>query len=110
MRPPGLGQDAGDSADREREADALFVPLVASEVDREERSDSRLDVGEEKIQPVQTAQRLPRGGRFGNGGVDHQAALSHTVAGRITHGKRVRYGKSSPVANCAVRRAINNKR
>jgi hypothetical protein len=39
MRPPGLGQDAGDSADREREADALFVPLVASEVDREERPD-----------------------------------------------------------------------
>jgi hypothetical protein len=53
---------------------------------------------------------LPRRGRFGLGGVDHQAALSHTVAGRITHGKRVRYGKSVPVAICAVRRAINNKR
>jgi hypothetical protein len=44
----GLGQDSGDPADRERKPDALFVPLVASEVDREEWSDSGLDVGEKK--------------------------------------------------------------
>jgi hypothetical protein len=40
-----------------READALLVPLVAGEVDREEWSDSGLDVGEKKVQPVQPAQR-----------------------------------------------------
>jgi hypothetical protein len=43
--------DSGDPADREREPDALFVPLVACEVDREEWSDSRLNVGEKEIQP-----------------------------------------------------------
>jgi hypothetical protein len=50
-----LHENSCDPTDREREADALFVPPVASKVNREEWSDSRLHVGKEKIQPVQTA-------------------------------------------------------
>jgi hypothetical protein len=45
----GLSQDPGDPAGHERDPDALFVPPIASEVNREEWSDSRLDVGEEEI-------------------------------------------------------------
>ena len=42
-------QDPGDPAGHERDPDALFVPPIASEVNREEWSDSRLNVGEEEI-------------------------------------------------------------
>jgi hypothetical protein len=59
-----LGQDSGDSADGESDSHALLVPPISREVDREEWSDSGLDVGEEKIQPVQTAERSG-GRRFG---------------------------------------------
>ena len=57
----GLGQDSGDSANGESDSHALLIPPISREVDGEEWSDSRLDVGEEKIQPVQAAQRS--GGR-----------------------------------------------
>jgi len=43
----------------------MLVPAKSREVDGEEWSDSRLDVGEEEIQPVQTAQGSPRRERFG---------------------------------------------
>jgi hypothetical protein len=43
-----LGQDSGNPADRKRKPDALFIPLVPGEVDREEWSDSGLNVGEKK--------------------------------------------------------------
>ena len=56
-----LHEDSRDPPDGERKSDALFVPLVAGEVNREEWSDSRLNVGEKKIQPVQTTERW--GGR-----------------------------------------------
>ncbi len=56
-----LRQDSGDSANGQRDSHALLVPPVSGEVDGEEGSDSRLDVGEKEIQPVQTAERS--GGR-----------------------------------------------
>ena len=56
-----LHENSGDPADCEREPNALFVPLVAGEVNREEWPDPRLNVGEEKIQPVQALERS--GGR-----------------------------------------------
>ena len=65
-----LRENSCDPTDGEREPDALFVPLVASEVNREERPHSRLHVGEKEIEPVEATQRSPRRGRFGlNGGV-----------------------------------------
>src|ERR1017187_3744597 len=42
-------------------AAALFVPAISRRVDREQRPDASRDVGEQEIQPVQTAQRS--GGR-----------------------------------------------
>lgn len=46
-------------ANGESESHALLVPPESREVDREEWSDSGLDVGEEEIQPVQTEQGSP---------------------------------------------------
>ena len=54
-----LGEDPCDAADGKSEPNALFVPLVAGEVDREERPDPRLDVGEQKIQRIEATQRSP---------------------------------------------------
>jgi hypothetical protein len=59
----GLGQDSGNSANGQRNPHTLLVPPISREVDGEEWSDSRLDVGKKEIQPVQTAQRSPRRGR-----------------------------------------------
>jgi hypothetical protein len=53
----GLRQDAGYSANRESQSDSLFVPPVPREVDREEWSNSGLDVGKKEIQPVQAMER-----------------------------------------------------
>ena len=61
----GLGKDSGNSANGQSNPDTLLIPPISCEVDREEWSDSRLDVSEKEIQPVQTAQRSPRRGRCG---------------------------------------------
>ena len=48
-----LRENTCDPTDRERKPDAFLVPPpVAGNINREEWSDSRLDVLEEKIQPV----------------------------------------------------------
>jgi hypothetical protein len=60
----GLGQDSGDPTDGESDSHTLLVPPISREVDGEEWSDSRLDVGEKEIQPVQTTERSG-GRRFG---------------------------------------------
>jgi hypothetical protein len=60
----GLGHDAGDPTNGESDSHALLVPPISCQVDREEWSDSRLNVREKKIQPIQTAQRSD-GRRFG---------------------------------------------
>ena len=52
-----LHENSSDSANSEGEPDALFVPLVSSQVDRDEWPDSGLNVGEKKIKRVQTPQR-----------------------------------------------------
>jgi len=71
-----LRENSCDPADREREPDALFVPMVASEVYRDERPHPRLHVGEEEIEPIEATQRSPRRGRFGlYGGVRLARAL-----------------------------------
>jgi hypothetical protein len=44
----GLRQDAGDAADRECDSNALLVPAVAGQVDREKRSDFGLDVRQQE--------------------------------------------------------------
>jgi hypothetical protein len=49
-----LQQDASDPADREGDAYALLVPLVACEVDREERAHPRLDVREKEVEPIES--------------------------------------------------------
>jgi hypothetical protein len=65
-----LSENSCDPANREREPDTLFIPLVASEVNREKRPYPRLHVGEEEIEPIEARQRSRRRGRFGrNGGV-----------------------------------------
>ena len=61
MRPPALRCDAGDSANRERKAHALLVPAIAGQIDREKRPHAALHVGEQKVEPVESAQA--RGGR-----------------------------------------------
>jgi len=55
-----LRQDAGDSAHRQGNSHALLVPAVAGQVDREERSNARLYIRQEKIQPIQAVQRSLR--------------------------------------------------
>src|ERR1700689_2542688 len=62
----GLGQNSGNSANSESDSDALLVPAISRQVNCEERADPRLDVGEEEIQPVQSAQRA-RGRRVSPG-------------------------------------------
>jgi hypothetical protein len=52
-----LGYDSGDSAHGERESHAFFVPPIAGKIDREEWPDSRLNVSEKEIQPVQPSKR-----------------------------------------------------
>jgi len=72
----GLRENSCDPADREREPDPLFVPLVAGEVNSEEGPHPRLHVGQEEIEPIETSQRSPRRGGFGlNGGVSLAHAL-----------------------------------
>jgi hypothetical protein len=53
----GLGKYSGDAANRKGDPDAFLVPLVAGQIDREEGSNSRQDVREEEIQPIQATQR-----------------------------------------------------
>ena len=61
QRPGGsLRDDTRDSAHHQRKADEFLIPMVAREVDRQERTDAGLDVGQEKVEPIETAQ-----GRWG---------------------------------------------
>ena len=60
-----LRENSCDPADRKREPDALFVPSIASEVNRDERPHPRLHVGEEEIEPIESTQRPPGRGRLG---------------------------------------------
>jgi hypothetical protein len=60
-----LRENSCDPAHRERKPDALFVPLVAGEVNREERPHPRLHVGEKEIEPIEAKQRSPRRGPSG---------------------------------------------
>jgi len=53
----GLGENPGDAANRHGNPDDFPIPLVASQIDREEWPDPRLDVGEEEVQAVQATQR-----------------------------------------------------
>lgn len=46
-----------DPAYQEGKPDALFIPLVSSEVDREERPHPRLHVGDEENEPIEAKQR-----------------------------------------------------
>jgi hypothetical protein len=55
-----LGQNSGNRADSEGNAHALLVPPSAGEVNRQEWSDAGLDVGQQEVQPIQTAQRGQR--------------------------------------------------
>ena len=57
-----LGQDSSDPAKGKNESHALFIPPISGQENRKEWPDSRLDIGEKKIQPVQTEQGLPRRG------------------------------------------------
>jgi hypothetical protein len=75
----GLRENARDAADGERETHALFVPFVAGQINREERPHSRLHVGEEEIEPVETAQRLLRRGWFG---LDRFIGLGRSLHGQ----------------------------
>ena len=59
--PPGSGSGFRRFRRRRCNSHALLVPPVSGEVDGEEWSDSRLNIGEKKIQPVQTMERS--GGR-----------------------------------------------
>jgi hypothetical protein len=54
-----LHENTRDPSDRERQPNALFVPRKAGEVNRKEWPDPRLNVGQKKIQPVQTAEGSP---------------------------------------------------
>ena len=72
-----LREDSCDRADREREPDAFFVPIVPSEVNRKERPDARLHVSKKEIEPIEATQRLPRRGLFGLNGVVRLARALH---------------------------------
>ena len=63
--PRRLRENSCDPADREREPDALLVPSIASEVNRDERPHPRLHVGEKEIEPIEATQRPLGRGRFG---------------------------------------------
>ncbi|MEI9987772.1 MAG: hypothetical protein WDN69_34385 [Aliidongia sp.] len=74
------GEDGSDPGDRQHEADAAGIPMLAAhQKDCQERAEPVLDVGEEEIEPVE--RRLI--------GVDSAAAgsaLGH-ASGRV-HGRR----------------------
>jgi len=53
-----LGDDSGDSPDGESQADPLLVPVVSGEIDGEKGTDAGLNVGEEKVQPIEGAETL----------------------------------------------------
>jgi hypothetical protein len=48
-----LRDDAGDPANRQRKPDALFIPLIGSQINSQKRPDARLHVSEKKVEPVE---------------------------------------------------------
>jgi hypothetical protein len=56
-----LGQNSGNAANGQRDPHALLVPPVASQVDREKRSDAGLHVSQEEVQPIQALKASPGG-------------------------------------------------
>jgi hypothetical protein len=53
-----LPDQADNATDREHEADLRLSPFLRGQIDRDERTESRLDVGKEKNEPVEAAQAL----------------------------------------------------
>ena len=96
-----LGEDSGDSANGESESYALLVPPLSRQESRQKWSDSRLHVGEKKVQPIQTAQRSRRRGgldsseRFWLAGCLHGKARGEDRARRQTASTRMANRASS---------------
>ena len=51
-----LPQQSDHATDRQHQADLALGPFLGRQVDRDERTETRLDVGEEEDEPVETAQ------------------------------------------------------
>jgi hypothetical protein len=50
-----LARHRGGGAEAEREADAGLAPALARQIDRDERAEAGLDVGDEEIEMIETA-------------------------------------------------------
>jgi hypothetical protein len=50
-----LARHPGDGAEAEREAYAGLGPALAREIDRDERAEAGLDIGDEKVEMIETA-------------------------------------------------------
>jgi hypothetical protein len=55
-----LGDDSGDSANGQGYPHILLVPFVSRQIDGNKWPNPRLNIREEKIQPIQTTKRLDR--------------------------------------------------
>ena len=71
-----LADQADDAADRQHEADLDLGPFLRRQIDRDERPEAGLHVGEKEDEPVEAALALARGRRW---------RLGATVPARETH-------------------------
>ncbi len=56
-----LARDRGEAAHGEHEPDASIRPALGGEIDRDERTEARLDVGHEEVEPVEAVLAALRG-------------------------------------------------
>ena len=67
-QPPGSWLTRpGDTSDRQHQADIGLVPLLRGEIDRQERPEPRLHVGNEEREPIEAPLTLPGRGLHGCG-------------------------------------------
>ncbi len=105
-----LARDGDEGAHRERQPDASLRPALRREVEGDERAETRLHVGDEEVQPVESALASGRGMRLlARAGVAVLARAA-VVGSRVGHRlpflmpEAARYQESPSVARAAASR------